>query len=105
MSAVFSGTTGTAAAQLEAETINTLSGLGLNVSNFDDSNIPASSITTIKKKLNGVELLVIDEATFNNELLFGGLSVLLIGDMYQFPPVDEYLTKPALYQALVRLGL
>ena len=36
--------------------------------------------------------------SLENDYLFGGLDVLLIGDMRQFPPVAPGLAKPALYK-------
>ncbi len=122
MKAIFTGTTNTAAAELKAETINTVLGLGPNRSNYTDTTITNKIQKKIKNACADVNLLVIDEASMltpvtllrinnhlqlalNNKKLFGGLSVLLIGDMYQFPPVDEYLKKPALYQSVVMLAL
>ena len=119
---LFSGTTSTAAAQLNAETINTLLGLGLNTNNFTNKNIPYQTKQNIIQKFQDIDLLVIDEismltpvtlcrieyqlrTSLENEYLFGGLDILLIGDMWQFPPVAPGLPKPALYQGAVMLGL
>ena len=69
----------------------------------------------IQTAFEDVELLIIDEVSMltpvtstkiytylrkslESDYLFGGISVLLIGDMYQFPPVQRGLKKPALHQ-------
>ena len=36
---------------------------------------------------------------FDSEKHFGGLHVIIMGDMFQFPPIGFVLKKPALYQA------
>ena len=38
---------------------------------------------------------------FNSEKHFGGLHIILMGDMFQFAPIGFKLKKPALYQAAV----
>ena len=120
--ALFSGTTSTAAAQLNAETINTLLGLGLNTNNFKNINIPYQTKQKIIQRFQDIDLLVIDEISMltpvtvcrieyylrvssESEYIFGGLDILLIGDMWQFPPVAPGLPKPALYQGAVMPGL
>ena len=124
LNALFSGTTGTAAAQLNARTINSLLCLGYNtnVAN-DDLNNRSDAKQKIIHTFENIDLLIIDEVSMltpvtltridtylrecleDQEHLFGGLDVLLIGDMYQFPPVSPGLKKPALYQAAVMLAL
>ena len=120
--ALFAGTTGTAAAELKAETINKILRLGLNTCDFKQSNLSLSKKQYIIDKLDNVDMLVIDEVSMltpvtlakinmyiqdalGSDYLFGGLDVLLIGDMFQFPPVQRGLRKPALYQAAVMLAL
>ena len=119
---IFSGTTSTAAAQLKAETINTILGLGLNKNDFKNTTIPCQTKQKIIQTFQNIDLLIIDEmsmltpvtlcsiehylrTSLNDDYLFGGLDILLIGDMWQFPPVAPGLAKPALYQAAVMLGL
>ena len=38
---------------------------------------------------------------FDFEKPFGGLHIILMGDMFQFLPIGRKLNKPALYQAAV----
>ena len=119
---IFSRTTSTAAAQLKAETINTILGLGLNKNDFTKTTISYQTKQKIIQTFQNIDLLIIDEmsmltpvtlcridhylrAALDTDYLFGGLDVLLIGDMWQFPPVAPGLAKPALYQAAVMLGL
>ena len=45
------------------------------------------------------------QKALESKFTFGRISVLLSGDMYQFPPVQRGLRRPALYQAAVMLGL
>ena len=54
--------------------------------------------------LNSVMLALIDlrlRQCFDPQKPFGGLHVILLGDMFQFPPIGRKLKKPALYQAAV----
>ena len=119
---LFSGTTSTAAAQLKAETINTILGLGLNKNDFKNNNIPYETKQKIIQRFQDIDLLIIDEISMltpvtlcridyylrtalESDYLFGGLDILLIGDMWQFPPVSPGLAKPSLYQGAVMLGL
>ena len=119
--AVFSGTTGTAAAQLRADTINKLLGLGQNYPNFTDTEITFNQKQNILNAFENVDLLIIDEVSmltpvtlskinfylqkaFENDYVFGGISVLLIGDMFQFPPIEQ-INNLALYQAAVQLAM
>ena len=120
MVVVFAGTTGTAAAQHKAPTINSLLHLGRTVEDFDSSKqwISADVKNTILNKFGDARILVIDECSmlnpvmlalvdlrlrqcFDSEKVFGGLHIILIGDMFQFPPIGKKLNKPALYQAAV----
>ena len=116
---LYCGSTGTAAANFKSETVNSLLSLGLSVDYID----LAAEITTAQKVARIVQLmdnyhmLLIDEASmltpvtlaridlrlrhcFNPDLPFGGKHILLLGDMWQFPPVSG-LAKPALYQSAV----
>ena len=120
--AIFTGTTHTAAAQLRSDTINSLLGLGINKSVIPDKTILPARKDAIRAAFEDVDLLVIDEASMltpvtlakidlymraalDEKYSFGGKDVILIGDMFQFPPIDDYLSKPALYQAAVALAL
>ena len=59
--ALFSGTTGTAAAQLKTETINKLMSLGLNLINFTETSISYEKKQKIIQTFEDVDLLIIDE--------------------------------------------
>ena len=117
---VFSGTTGTAASLYKAETINSLLHLGRNVEDFQPSEkrISAQAKSEILSKFGDARILVLDEVSmcspvmfalidlrlrqcFEPQKSFGGLHVILLGDMYQFPPIGRKLKKPALYESAV----
>ena len=117
---VFSGTTGTSSSLYKAETINSLLHLGRNVEDFQPSKkrLSAQAKSEILSKFGDARILVLDEVSmcnpvmfalidlrlrqcFNPQKPFGGLHVILLGDMYQFPPIGRKLKKPALYQAAV----
>ena len=117
---VFSGTTGTASALYKAQTMHSLLHLGRNVEDFEPSakRISAQTKSEIRSKFGDARILVIDEVSmcnpvmfalidlrlrqcFNSEKSFGGLHIILLGDMFQFSPIGRKLTKPALYQAAV----
>ena len=119
---IFSGTTSTASSQLKADTINMVCKLGLNKCDFEDSNITVTVKQHIIETFEGVDMLIIDEVSMltpvtlakietylrkglGNDYLFGGVSILLIGDMFQFPPVAPGLKKPSLYEAAVALAM
>ena len=122
LNVLYSGTTGTAAAQLKSETINKILKLGRNISVIKKLKFTASKKKHIIETFENVQVLIIDEVSMltpvtlariniylqkslENKFLFGGLDVILIGDMFQFPPIQPGLAKPALYQAAVMLGL
>ena len=119
---IFSGTTSTASSQLKADTINKVCNLGLNRRDFEDSSITVNVKQHIIETFEGIDMLVIDEVSMltpvtlariecnlrkglGNDYLFGGVSILLIGDMFQFPPVAPGLKKPSLYEAAVALAM
>ena len=117
---VFSGTTGTASSHLKAQTINSLLHMGRNVEDFQERQMRISP--NVKSKIvssfGDAKILVIDEVSmlnpvmlalidlrlrqcFDSEKHFGGLHIILMGDMFQFAPIGYKLKKPALYQAAV----
>ena len=94
----FSATTTTAAALFKSVTINTLLKLGLSVDNFEYTSISYAAKQEILDNLRGIQLIVIDEASMmtpvtlarvdlhlrlslESEQPFGGLHLLLVGDM------------------------
>ena len=107
MDLVFSGTTGTASSLYKAETINSLLHLGRNVEDFQPSGkrISAQTKSEIRSKFGDARILVLDEVSmcnpvmfalidlrlrqcFNPQKSFGGLHIILLGDMYQSPPLQ-----------------
>ena len=117
----FSGTTHTAAKILEADTINSVLNLGRNRHKFSNKPLSSSQRQSIINKFENIDCLIIDEVSMltpvslaqidknlrqslNNSFIFGGLDIILIGDMWQFNPVQPGLSKPALYQAIVKLA-
>ena len=117
---VFSGTTGTASSQFKAQTINSLLHMGRNVEDFQERQMRISPQvkSEIVSTFGDARILVIDEVSmlnpvmlalidlrlrqcFDHEKHFGGLHVILMGDMFQFAPIGYKLKKPALYQAAV----
>ena len=116
---LYCGSTGTAAANFKSETVNSLLSLGLSVDYIDlasDTTSP-QTIAKIVRLMDYYHMLLVDEASmltpvtlaridlrlrhcFDPDLPFGGKHILLLGDMWQFPPVSD-LSKPALYQSAV----
>jgi energy-coupling factor transporter ATP-binding protein EcfA2 len=98
-----------AALQVGGETIHSFFGFEWRVYLPDDSNIPALPPTRVQL-LEEVELIVIDEISMvrcdlmnaidlslrvhlNKDLPFGGKQLLMIGDLYQLPPVIDERNK------------
>ncbi len=119
---LFTGTTHNAARELEGYTINEALRLGQNTSNYKKTGLKQDDIQHIVRLFENIDILVIDEismmtpvtlaridlhlkAVFNGQYPFGGLDVILIGDMWQFPPVENaFQDRAALYQAAVRVA-
>lgn len=105
-SVAITASTGIAATHIGGSTIHSWSGLGIR-----DSLTPLdleilSANATLRKRYLGTDILVIDEVSMLhgkrldmlNELCklfrednapFGGLQVILVGDLFQLPPVDR----------------
>ena len=94
--------------------------MGRNVEDFQESQkrISPQAKSEILSTFGDARILVIDEVSmlspvmlafidlrlrqcFDPEKHFGGLHVILMGDMFQFAPIGFNLKKPALYQAAV----
>ena len=116
---LYCGSTGTASAHFNSSTINSLLSLGLSVDNIDLTKATSSPqlISKIVQLMDNYDLLLIDEASMltpvtlvridlrmrqslNPDVPFGNKHILLLGDMWQFPPASD-LSKPALYQSAV----
>ena len=114
---LYCGSTGSASTHFNSSTINSLLSLGMNVDTIDltkEISTP-NMISKIVQLMDDCDMLLIDEVSMltpvtlsridlrmrqslDPSLLFGGKHILLLGDMWQFPPVSD-LSKPALYQS------
>ena len=98
--------TGIAATHIGGTTIHSWSGLGIRdrLSEYDKEWLKAND--RLRKRYNSVEILVIDELSMlhgsrldmvneackllrDNSAPFGGLQVILVGDLFQLPPVNR----------------
>jgi ATP-dependent DNA helicase PIF1 len=98
--------TGIAASHLGGTTIHSWSGLGI-ADQIHDADLDRMSYKLqIRERYNRCDILIIDEVSMlhgsrldmvdracrwvrNNEKPFGGLQVILVGDMFQLPPVTR----------------
>ncbi|MCP4051781.1 MAG: AAA family ATPase [Mesoflavibacter sp.] len=119
---IMTGTTHNAARQVNGFTINELLHLGRNTGYMPKRKLSGDHIADIQDKLDNIQLIVIDEISmmtpvtlhrvdlhlriaFDGNFPFGGKNIILIGDMWQFPPVEQmFQNKAALYQAVVRVA-
>ncbi|MDB5185376.1 MAG: helicase [Candidatus Saccharibacteria bacterium] len=98
--------TGIAATHLGGNTIHAWSGLGIRDSLTPEDERWLKGSDKLIKRYNGTDILVIDEVSMlhgarlnminraakilrDNDEPFGGLQVILVGDMYQLPPVTR----------------
>lgn len=98
--------TGIAATHLDGVTIDSWSGLGMRDSLTDTDIRELSQKFHLKKRLLNTKVLIIDEISMihgsrfdaidrllrkirGNNLPFGGLQVILCGDLFQLPPVTR----------------
>ncbi|QQS18001.1 AAA family ATPase [Candidatus Saccharibacteria bacterium] len=98
--------TGIAATHIGGSTIHSWSGLGIldSLSQYDLARLSAKS--NLVKRYNATDILVIDEVSMlhgrrldmvnmvakkirQSEAPFGGLQVVLVGDLFQLPPVTR----------------
>lgn len=98
--------TGIAATHIGGMTIHSWSGLGVRESLSEWDRERLQSNAQLVKRYNAADVLVIDEVSMlhghrldlvneackllrKNELPFGGLQVILVGDLFQLPPVNR----------------
>jgi ATP-dependent exoDNAse (exonuclease V) alpha subunit len=98
--------TGIAASHLGGTTIHSWSGLGIADSLTDDDLKHIAGSERLAKRYNATDILVIDEVSMlhgyrldminqvakllrNSSAPFGGLQVILVGDLFQLPPVSR----------------
>lgn len=98
--------TGIAASHIGGTTIHSWSGLGILDSLSKDDLKKLGGSDRLAKRYNGVDILVIDEISMlhgarldmvnqlskilrGNDQPFGGLQVILVGDLYQLPPISR----------------
>ena len=116
---LYCGSNGTASVHFNSSTVNSLLSLGMIVNNIDLTKVISNHhmISKILQLMDNYNMLLIDEAStvtpvtlarielrmrqcLNPDLPFSNKRILLLGDMWQFPPVSE-LSKSALYQSTV----
>ena len=98
--------TGIAASHIGGTTIHSWSGLGILDSLSDDDLRRLGGSERLAKRYNGTDILVIDEVSMlhgqrldmvnrlskvlrGSEAPFGGLQVILVGDLFQLPPISR----------------
>lgn len=98
--------TGIAATHIGGTTIHSWSGLGIREQLTDWDKQWLASNDRLKKRYNATDILVIDEVSMlhgrrldmideackllrKSEAPFGGLQVVLVGDLFQLPPVNR----------------
>lgn len=98
--------TGIAATHLGGTTIHSWSGLGIREQLSDSEAALLAANAQLVKRYNGTDVLVIDEVSMlhgqrldmvnkaakllrNDDRPFGGLQVILVGDLFQLPPVNR----------------
>ena len=111
---IVTATTGKASYNINGVTVHSL--LRLPINSTTQKDLSGQALSRIQERLRGVDYLLIDEysmlgqttmgwidrrckqATGMQEILFGGISVILIGDPAQLPPVGDkplYHSKPS----------
>ncbi len=98
--------TGIAATQIGGVTLASFAGIGISDSLTKRDLDQIAARETIQRRFNNIEVLIIDEvsmlssntldyvdhiakATRGEDLPFGGVQMVLVGDMFQLPPVTK----------------
>ena len=98
--------TGIAASHISGTTIHSWSGLGILDSLSSDDLKKFGGSDRLAKRYNGVDILIIDEVSMlhgarldmvnqlakvlrGNDKPFGGLQIILVGDLFQLPPISR----------------
>jgi ATP-dependent DNA helicase PIF1 len=98
--------TGIAATHIGGSTIHSWSGLGIKDSLSERDIVWLKGNDKLKKRYNGTDVLVIDEVSMlhgarldmidsacrilrEDDRSFGGMQVVLVGDLFQLPPVNR----------------
>lgn len=98
--------TGIAATHIGGTTIHSWSGLGIREQLSDWDRATFKSNDRLIKRYNGIDVLVIDEVSMlhgrrldmvnevakllrENDTPFGGLQIILVGDLFQLPPISR----------------
>jgi ATP-dependent DNA helicase PIF1 len=108
--------TGIAASHIDGVTVHSWSGLGIAEKISDKELETLSWKSYFKRKYNQCDILIIDEVsmlhgyyldmveracrwTRGNDLPFGGIQVILVGDLFQLPPVAKNGSSDYVHQS------
>lgn len=121
--AAITASTGIAATHIGGTTIHSWSGLGIRDSLSDQDRVWLKNNDRLSKRYNSTDVLIIDEASMlhgkrldmvneackllrRSDAPFGGLQVVLTGDLFQLPPVnreggpDDFIHQSAAWEEL-----